>query len=245
MGAVGHFLETHGIPTAGISLVRDNTAAMRPPRALWVPFPLGRPFGAPHAPDFQREVLRAVLRLLERTLGPVLEDFPEDAPAGADGAETGALVCPVSFPAPLAEPTSSWHARLAEERAALAPWHALAESLGGTAPGISGMPIAAAMDLLATFVAQNGGFPGSADDAARALRNAAEDIRGWYAAAMTAQPGRKPSPAALADWFWGETAAGAMLLAAQPICLAHPDPRVKLVGRGMWVPRAQQHRLRR
>ena len=33
--------------TTGISLVRENTASMQPPRALWVPFPLGRPLGVP------------------------------------------------------------------------------------------------------------------------------------------------------------------------------------------------------
>ena len=66
MGAVAHYLEARGVPTTSISLVRENTVLIRPPRALWVPFPLGRPFGAPHAPDFQRRVLRRALALLAR-----------------------------------------------------------------------------------------------------------------------------------------------------------------------------------
>ena len=85
MGALGHFIEREGVPTAQISLIREQTAAIRPPRALWVPFMLGRPFGAPNAPDFQRKVLRALLALFERSAGPVLEDFPEDAPRMSRG----------------------------------------------------------------------------------------------------------------------------------------------------------------
>ena len=56
MGAVAYYLESEGIATAGISLVRDNTERMRPPRFLWVPFELGRPFGAPNDPAFQTKV---------------------------------------------------------------------------------------------------------------------------------------------------------------------------------------------
>ena len=56
---------------------------MQLPRFLWVPFELGRPFGAPHEPESQRRVLRDALALVERTDGPVvLADFPDDAPAG-------------------------------------------------------------------------------------------------------------------------------------------------------------------
>jgi D-proline reductase (dithiol) PrdB len=46
VSALAHFIEDEGIATTGISLVREHTAGYRPPRFLWVPFPLGRPFGA-------------------------------------------------------------------------------------------------------------------------------------------------------------------------------------------------------
>ena len=97
MGALGHFLEREGIATSQISLIREQTAAIKPPRALWVPFMLGRPFGAPDAPDFQRKVLHALLMLFERPAGPVLEDFPEDAPAGSGDDAEVSFACPVSF----------------------------------------------------------------------------------------------------------------------------------------------------
>ena len=67
--------------TTQISLVREHTAAMGPPRALWVPFILGRPFGVPGDAAFQQRVLRSVLNLLEAPAGPVLADYSEEAPA--------------------------------------------------------------------------------------------------------------------------------------------------------------------
>ena len=81
MSALGHYLEEAGLATVAISLIRPQTENTRPPRALWVPFELGRPFGPPGDPAFQRRVLLAALRLLERPDGPVLlEDFPDDDP---------------------------------------------------------------------------------------------------------------------------------------------------------------------
>jgi tripartite-type tricarboxylate transporter receptor subunit TctC len=38
VGALGRWFEEEGIPTTQISLVREHTEAIQPPRALWVPF---------------------------------------------------------------------------------------------------------------------------------------------------------------------------------------------------------------
>ena len=100
MGALGHYIEREGVPTAQVSLIREQTAAIKPPRALWVPFMLGRPFGAPNDAAFQRRVLAALLGLFERADGPVLEDYPEDAPGEAADAESEALDAPAVAVAP-------------------------------------------------------------------------------------------------------------------------------------------------
>ena len=76
MGALAHHIETEGVATAQISLIREHTEQIRPPRALWVPFELGRPFGPPNHPEFQTDVLRTVLDLFKKEAGPVLEDYP-------------------------------------------------------------------------------------------------------------------------------------------------------------------------
>ncbi len=67
--------------TVAMSLIRPQTENTRPPRALWVPFELGRPFGPPSDPAFQKRVILAALQLLERDSGPlIIEDFAEDDP---------------------------------------------------------------------------------------------------------------------------------------------------------------------
>ena len=52
MGALGHYLEEESIATTQISLIREHTEAISPPRAMWVPFIMGRPFSVPNDPEF-------------------------------------------------------------------------------------------------------------------------------------------------------------------------------------------------
>ncbi|MBT6314350.1 MAG: hypothetical protein HOJ21_14195, partial [Alphaproteobacteria bacterium] len=124
MSALAHYFETAGIPTTLSALVREHAEAMHPPRALAVPFELGRPLGAPEDAAFQRRVITAALALLERPSGPILEDYPEDAPA--DGAASEAdegWACPVSFAQPKADAPKTLAARLQAEVAQMKPWH--------------------------------------------------------------------------------------------------------------------------
>ena len=51
VGALANFIERAGVATASISLIREQSEAVRPPRALWVPFALGRPLVAADAAD--------------------------------------------------------------------------------------------------------------------------------------------------------------------------------------------------
>ena len=68
-------IERAGIATVSISLLREITEIIRPPRALHVPFPMGYPLGAPHDSALQQRVIAAALALLERTDVPVLTEF--------------------------------------------------------------------------------------------------------------------------------------------------------------------------
>ncbi|MBL8171452.1 MAG: hypothetical protein JNJ50_25045 [Acidobacteria bacterium] len=72
-------LEREGITTVSISLLREVVSALRPPRALWVPFPMGYPMGKPNDAALQHRVLAAALTLLSRNDVPVLADFPADS----------------------------------------------------------------------------------------------------------------------------------------------------------------------
>ena len=80
MGGLAHYIDAAGVPTVVISLIRRHTEVMKPPRGLFMPFELGRPFGAANEPGFQRRVLLDALKLLERKDGPILEDSPDTPP---------------------------------------------------------------------------------------------------------------------------------------------------------------------
>ena len=257
MGAVSHFLEDEGIATTGISLVRVNTERMELPRFLWVPFELGRPFGAPHEPDFQRRVLRAALGLLERRDGPVvLEDFPDDAPV-VDDDDAGGWSCPVSFGAASAVGTAgaggvagaagadAWLAGevLAELRR-LAPWHEVyAAQRGRSAPAASGLSHE-------QIVRGLGELAGGARDPSVAtnlplpewVRLGCDDLRTWYMEAAQGRPGRATS-LELRDWFWRETAL-ARLIGAAAVRLAGSEHRaLGMFGRRAMVPRVYMDAL--
>jgi hypothetical protein len=68
-------LERRGIATASITMLPDITRAVRPPRALAVPWKLGYPLGAANDPDLQTRVLRRLLALCARSDVPVIEEF--------------------------------------------------------------------------------------------------------------------------------------------------------------------------
>lgn len=241
MGALGHYIEREGVPTAQISLIREQTAAIRPPRALWVPFMLGRPFGAPHEPEFQRRVLRASLSLFESASGPVLEDFPDDAPA--TDAREEEFVCPVSFAA-----TDVKESDLAEamqrEIAQLAPWYDLAvRRRGRTTVGVSGMRVEDAASHAAGYVdgaARPPATPGWS--AGVALKRACDDVKAYYYEAVGAQPGNL-SAQAIDKWFWRETAAAKVFLAIQQVCLKSDDESLQPLGKLSLIPRAASHLL--
>lgn len=245
MSALGHFIEDEGIATTGISLVREHTEQMRPPRSLWVPFELGRPLGAPNAPEFQRRVLRDALALLVHPgPSPLLVDFPDDAPDAAPGAddEVAPLVCPISLPAPPSDDTPM-QAALVEEIARLAPWYQLAvESRGRTTVGASGLEVEAAARFAAALLDGEAENPRPELPLAETLKLACEDLKAYYAEAVTAQPGTATSSRAVADWFWGETTAGTLFLKLQAVCAAHPDKGMRVLGRNFFVPRDQAHR---
>ena len=136
-----------------------HTEVIQPPRALWVPFDLGRPFGTSGDAVFQRRVISAVLALFERESGPVLEDFPEDAPGEAPSDAEG-WSCPVALGAPPAADAKvgSLKAALLQEFHKLRPWCDVACQVrdGRTIVGVSQMAIDDLVPFLAGFLDSRG-----------------------------------------------------------------------------------------
>ena len=245
MSGLSRFIEKEGVPTTGISLVREHTVGYRPPRFLWVPFELGRPFGAPNAPEFQTKVIRSALGLLESNEGPVLlEDFPEDAPSPGNGheEEAGGWVCPVNL-SPPPEERGELEAAITEEMGRLAPWYDLALSTRGRSTvGASGLDIESATKLLIDFIEGSAKNPCPERSFGETLKFASEDIKAWYMEAATAQPGKSTSQD-LNNWFWEETVAGKLFIDVHTTGSTMDDEKIKRFANEYTVPRSQKHRL--
>lgn len=223
-----------------MSLVREHTEALGPPRALWVPFMLGRPLGAPDDPAFQKRVITAALALLERERGPVLEDFPDDAPDSPIEHDAEGAACPVSFSSVRNDATLG--GKVAAEIDELRMWHALHERKHGrSAVGVTRR----APEQVAGFLCERvAGEPAKSlrEDLspAEALRLSCEELKAYYVEARMAQPGTHTAQA-LRDWFWGETAGGALLLALHTATENDSDDAVRDFSRNYLVPRAVKH----
>ncbi len=213
---------------------------MRLPRFLWVPFELGRPFGAPHEPDLQRRVLRASLELLERPDGPVvLEDFPEDAPF-----ETHEAVwsCPVSF-APRASDDSHLVQQTIAELRRLAPWTERADGVVDVEDSNSGLDLDAMVRCLGR-IADGLDVDVVADGRplVEITRLVCDDLHTWYLGVARRQPGRATSTV-IDNWFWTQTALARLIGAVAARLLDHHDPGVRLFAARAIVPRAHQAEL--
>jgi hypothetical protein len=232
VGALGHFLEREGIPTASISLVREHTETVRPPRALWVTFELGRPLGIPDDVSFQRRVLQATLDLLERTDGPLIADYPEEVTEDAD--LTG-WSCPINL-APAIEKDDLATA-LGAEIDRLATWYDQAvKKAARTTVGVSGLDMPEAGRLVVRALA------GDLPTTANLLKQAIDDLKAYYLEAASAfpDPGK---PAARKAWLWDETALAKALLALQPKLAASDDPQLRILGNLTLIPATEKHRL--
>lgn len=242
MGVVSRYLEEEGIPTTQISLVREHTEAIRPPRALWVPFMLGRPLGAPNDPSFQRAVLGAALQLLELPAGPVLRDFELDAPGASDEAESGAA-CPVHFDRP--GTGDSLHRRLEQEIAQLQPWHDIAvKRRTASTVGVSGLGPADAAAFVVALA--EGGEPANyrpGQPLGLSLKQACDDLRAFYEEAAGAQPGGL-SATAMAEWLYHGTVLGEVFALLWREGVKHADEGVRTTAERFLVPWAVRQRLR-
>lgn len=241
MGALAHYLETAGVPTTQISLIREHTARIQPPRALWVPFELGRPLGLPDVPVFQRRVLLAALALLVFSHGPVLVDFPDDVPVSKDAhaSSLADLACPVLF-APLSKggaEIAKVMSAFAHEVAGYRSWY----DLGCARRGYSSVAYfdpENARRLLADFVIGDPlHLPESIASSATALRLAAQDLKAFYfEAAMTRPDLRMTESEEFTRWFWQNTVAGQVLRLVKMACLASGDEHLKMTGNRFLVP---------
>jgi len=224
-------LEAHGIATTSISMVREHTLKVKPPRALFVPFPYGHALGRPNDPALQHRVLRAALDLLAAPAGPVLVDFPDDAEPGD---QPGAPV-QASAVAPAAGVPDDPAVEMTTMRRYHEQW--LAQN-GRTIMGLTGIPPARFGDVVRFLQGFAAGE--DADMAERAadvplpgfIRWCADDLKTLYF-----EGGLAMKPAAggdeIARWFWAETAMAQLLRRVRDRLDVSDDPRWKAAAFGV------------
>jgi hypothetical protein len=80
VGLIAAEIERQGIPTVTIQLLRNVAEAVKPPRALWVPFAHGYPLDQPNKPELQKAVMRSALAMAAdptHSAGALVDYVPE------------------------------------------------------------------------------------------------------------------------------------------------------------------------
>jgi len=238
VSALGHYLEEEGIATVAIALIRPQAENTKPPRALWVPFELGRPLGPPSDAVFQKRVLLAALGMLVDGGGPVrILDFPDDDPR----AQPDPGWQPPFLPATISGGSAgSLASRLEAEVLLLQGAHQRwVAQYGRSTIGLSGLSIADCARYVADWL--RGHAPASPRDGYSApliLRFAVDDLKA-YGLEAAAAGAAKPSSRQLGDWLWNETATGAALHALRELLLTQEDERLRLIVANFVVPAAR------
>lgn len=199
--------------TVTIGLVREHLENVKPPRALYVPYPFGSTLGKPLDPEHQHRVLGAALALLERATGPVLADFDDPeyveqrgAPVQSSEVASEGGTAPRSDIDPATETTRTrqYYTRWVEQHG------------GRTMVGLTRVPPSRFRAIIRFLEAYAAGE--DADMRERPpdvhlgewLRLCALDVRAMFTEAkMAMQPGVTSEEIDL--WFWGETSTAGLL----------------------------------
>ena len=240
MGGLSHYLEREGLATTQISLIKKHTETIKPPRALWVSFELGRPLGEPNDPAFQHGVLTAALKLLNAKEGPILSDYTSET---TDTESEGPWACPINLNVPaedLSEEDQLIKAFKSEMRQ-LRNWYDIAVAKRArTTVGVSGIDMDHLADFISAFLTdQQPKNPDPEYPLAHSLNLAIDDLKAFYTEAVTAQPGSGGTSSQLLNWFYGQTAAGRLLYAIKDKGIQSEDKYLKIVAGALIIPTAK------
>lgn len=70
VGLIQRAIEAEGIPTVGISILKEVTEKVRPPRSVYLRYPFGHPLGEAFNARQQRAILLDALHALETIAEP-------------------------------------------------------------------------------------------------------------------------------------------------------------------------------
>ena len=199
---LANYFESQGFTTVLVGFVREHIAAVKPPRALWLNFPMGRPLGKPNDPDYQLKVIRAAFSLLDKSSGPVLEDFPDVIPV-KDGRMGYALPVELVIAKDDIGDVDQLVAVIESEMdALLVPYEAAIAARGRTTVGASELPIQEFVPFIAEFVkGNNPKSPRKGLPPVPLLKLVVEDLAAYYTEARTHRDDIDDIEL-LGKWFW-------------------------------------------
>lgn len=223
MCGLAHIFESKGFATVLVGFVREHIEAIKPPRALSLDFPMGRPMGKPNDPTYQMSVIRTAFKLFDAASGPVIEDYPDTIPV-KDGRMGYAL--PVDLVLKVSE--------IGDVDTLLAQVHAEIEGLrsdyeaavalrGRTTVGASELAISDLAPYIGVFV--KGGKPKSPRKGLPPiplLKLVVEDLAAYYTETYTHRE-RIDDIEVMGQWFWEGTKAGRLVLALEAVSLESED----------------------
>jgi hypothetical protein len=219
------------LTTVALSLVREHSEKVKPPRALFVPFPLGLPVGHPGNTAEQQAVLDLAFSMLDAPSGPVLLDYPDDTAADEAGSPPQA--------SELDPDEAARNADFATEVTLMRRyWEQHLAATGRTGVGLSQIPPArfrGVVRFLEAFVADS-----HADMDERPadmpvplfIRSCLDDLRVMYVEArLQTHPGE--SSVDRQRWLLGSTALGVMIRRLRDALEASDDPKLKAIAFGI------------
>lgn len=214
MCTLAHVFEAAGIATVVLASMRDVAERMRPPRALYCEFPLGRPLGRPDDVGLQTSVLEAAFGLLDSDES-VLATYPEVI-------ESDEMPLQCSIP-PRFDPTVP--AAVDEARGLRAAYDRSYASSGVTSVGrvLDADEIAQALDVLHHWA--QGVDRSTLPLPGKNTTAVCHDIFAFYTeAALELATGPGPRARAVEAWFYEKTEAGQTILAARAALKADDAP---------------------
>ena len=224
-------IEEAGLPTTTVVLIKEHAERVKPPRALFVPFPFGFAMGNPDDPPFQHKVLAAASDLFKADSAPVLAEFPEDGQAPARLLQASAA---------RADMTTAVTKDAADELTALRGYYErwVGDHGGRTMVGLSGVPQRSWRGLVKYLEAYADGqdveYEGKPEDLAvpRFIRLVADDLKAFYMEAhMCQRPDQQNND--LQQWFWTETAGGGLLSRLAERMNSSEDPALQQAAFGI------------
>ena len=221
-GLARHF-EEEGFSTVLVGFVREHIEAYKPPRALWLNFPMGRPMGRPNDPEYQKNIIRAAFELFDRAAGPVLEDFP-DVIAVRNGRMGYAIPPEYVFTIDDIGDVDALLAEVQAEVEGLRPaYDAAVVARGRTTVGASELEIEGLAAHIAAFVkGEKPKSPRKGLSPIPALKLVIEDLQAYYTETRTHRDGIDDFEL-LGEWFWMESKAGQLIMWLEAVSLESED----------------------